>query len=158
MAITDIKQIKKQSKTELRTNGKKCFFFTFIQQAYMLLGAFIFFHVEECYFKVQPTANKNNPCIQLCTGIHKLNQSGYLIYPMSINSSSTTTLNTSITSSTTNNESLETIFQGMMNNCRNEQCKETGETHLQKRCKIDQVGFVTWSIYTFTVVYTVGKC
>ena len=77
MAISDIKQIKNQIKTELRTNGKKCFLYSILQQSYMMLGALMFFYVEECYFKEQPLNGNGDPCIQLCKGIQKLNQSGY---------------------------------------------------------------------------------
>lgn len=146
MAVKDIKQITKQIKTELRTNGKKCISYIILQQSYMMLGALMFFYVEECYFKVQSPENKHNPCIQLCSGIHKLNQSGYLINSISTNASTTT-----------HNESLKTIFQKMMNNCQIGECKESNIQQFQKRCELDRVGFVTWSVYTFTVIYTIGK-
>lgn len=147
MAIADIKQTKKKIKTELFINGKKCIFYTLIQQSYMMLGALMFFYIEECYFKVQ-THNKPAPCIQLCHGIQKLNQSGYLVNPMSSHFPTTT-------ATTINNESLETIFQEILNNCQNKQCQEN-QTQFQKRCKLDEAGFVTWSVYSFTVIYTVG--
>ena len=155
MAISDIKQIKNQIKTELRTNGKKCFLYSILQQSYMMLGALMFFYVEECYFKEQPLNGNGDPCIQLCKGIQKLNQSGYLINPMLMTNTSTTTSTPSTTTRSMHNESLETIFQQMMDNCQNEQCQEIKQ--FEKRCELDQAGFVSWSVFTFTVIFTVGK-
>ena len=136
MEIENIKQAKSDFTKEIKCNCKRFLLASFVTVISNILGAIMFFYVEECYFKVSEPPQYGKRCLELCEQIMKINQT-----------------NLNLTEPETDGDELRNITKRCMDM---ENCIEV-QGNSSPNCHLGDLHFRKWSQFAFSIIFTVGK-
>ena len=137
MIITDIEESKIQFVKDIKKNVTRFFIYMMISLASIVVGAVMFFYVEECYFKVPVPPEYSQRCQELCDGLVKLN--------------TTFSMNLALTTD------FIAGFNNLTDLCASKNCIEKGGVE-NKKCEMTDVkDFFHWFELPYSIAYTLGE-
>ena len=150
MTINNIFEAKRELKKEIISNFKRSVFYNFLVICVIVLGGFMFFYVEECYYLVQPVKVLSQRCEEICKDVMKLKNSTFFFYQHNKN---TVPQNETIPQNSTVHHQ---IFEQIVNNCTQKKCIENYQD-VQRQCDFDGELYLKWMYFCWIVLRTIGK-
>lgn len=175
MIIEDIGKAKQDLRKDIRKNLKLLPWYIISKWCIAVLGAILFFYIEECYHYVPVVDPNTVRCRELC---HSIITDLYINETAMPATTTTTTsmTNSSISSESSTNSTLThnnntanyiliaadntTAVQRLITSCIEKQCQEEGNNlSTGPTCSLttDPTLFIKWLNFCFVVIFTIGR-
>ena len=136
MIITDIDEHTKHLKHELKSSTKKFCISFFLNNIASVLGALLFFYIEQCYDVVTPALNqRESNFIAICN--------------------KSKTLSPNYTAEATNASSISKNMNEFLTDLNKLCAQDEGVDEI--KCELTKKNIITWMEYVFTIQLTLGK-
>lgn len=134
MILENVDRSKEQFKQEIKKNYLRFNIYVLLNLTLMVLGAIMFFYVEECYFFVpEGSPESNKQCLEICEDLIMFNKT----YSENIDHNQTS-------------KALKNITDTCIKKCTPEILPA------EKRCTLDTIGILRWVEYTQSIQFTIG--